>query len=188
MTHPINMVSVPSDLAPSKKAALLSILTAASIATNYLLVGIVNVKLMDLLVFTSGYVFGMRFGATVAILSWIVYGTLNPYGFSFPILLATITGEMIYGLCGGYIRKFIKIPETNGWKPDVRFAVLGFLLSFCYDVYTNIVSALVAGVPLMVAMVAGIPFALLHEVSNAAFFMFGLPPLTIAINHVLRRY
>lgn len=182
------MVSTPTRLTTSKKAALLATLTAASIATNYLLMGMVNVNFMDLLVFTSGYVFGAGFGATVAVLSWMVYGTLNPYGFSLPILAATITGEMIYGLCGGYISKFIKISDTSGWKPDIRFAVIGFFLTFCYDVYTNVASAFVAGIPLLVAFVTGIPFALVHEVSNAAFFMFGLPPLTHALFHVLRKY
>jgi uncharacterized membrane protein len=64
---------------------------------------VVNVKFMDLIVFVSGVVFGPLMGASVGVLTWLVYGTLNPYGFSLPILLATCTGESIYGIIGGML-------------------------------------------------------------------------------------
>lgn len=160
----------------SRRAAAIAILTAAAISTNYLLIGVANVKLMDLIVFSSGYLYGCSAGAMVGLLTWLVYGTLNPYGFSLPILIATMLSETLYGVVGGLLAK------RGFWGGDlvdgaIRFGALGFLLTSIYDLLTNIVSGLVAGVPISVALIAGIPFALIHEVSNALIFSLGAPPL-----------
>jgi hypothetical protein len=163
----------------SRKISLMAVLTASAIASNYLLIGLLNVKFMDLIVFTGGFLFGGAFGASIGALTWLVYGTINPYGFNLPTLGATIIGETIYGIAGGLARNRLKIEEA--WKPDFRLGVIGFLLTFLYDVLTNIVSAWVAGIPIVVAFITGIPFTLTHEVSNAVFFSVGVPPLVRAI-------
>lgn len=167
----------------SRRAAAIAVLTAASISTNYLLIGVVNVKLMDLIVFSSGYIYGCLAGVMVGVLTWLVYGTLNPYGFSLPILIATMLCETLYGVVGGLLarRGFWDGGFIDG---AVSFGVLGFLLTSIYDLMTNIVSGLVAGVPIAVALIAGVPFALIHEISNALLFSLGAPPLI----RVLRRF
>lgn len=174
------------DLNTTKRISLLAMMTAAAISTNYMLVGVVNVKFMDLIVFTSGLLFGIGFGMTVATLTWMVYGTLNPYGFSLPILIATMFGECIYGVAGGMMRS--RVEWRGSWSPDIRFGVLGFLTTFLYDLFTNIVSAMVAGMPLIVGLATGIPFSAVHEASNALFFTFGIPPACQAIKHVMMNY
>ncbi|MCB2173372.1 hypothetical protein KQH65_11595, partial [archaeon] len=73
-----------------KKLSLIAILTATAIATNYLMIGTVNIKFMDLIVFTAGYLLGSSLGATTGILVWLVYGVVNPFGFSLPVWVATI--------------------------------------------------------------------------------------------------
>jgi hypothetical protein len=170
---------------PTQRASLLALMTATAIATNYLLVGVVNVKFMDLIVFISGLLFGTGFGVTVAALTWLVYGTLNPYGFSFPILSAVIVGESVYGLTGGLFRG--KMKTGGSWGPDIRFGVIGFLTTFVYDLFTNVASAIVAGVPIIVGLLSGIPFSAIHELSNAIFFAFGVPPICMAIRRVMNR-
>jgi hypothetical protein len=42
------------------------------------------------------------------------------------------------------------------------------------------------GVPLTMGLIAGIPFGLMHEVSNSIFFAFGLPPLVRSINQFMK--
>ena len=64
------------------KIALLVVMAAVAIASNYLLIGVVNVKFMDLIVFSCGYVLGTNFGGVLGVLIWLVYGSLNPYGFA----------------------------------------------------------------------------------------------------------
>ena len=179
--HPIFMV-LERELSPARKASMLAVLTAAAVATNYLLIGVVNVKFMDLLVFAGGYMYGARFGATLGAMVWLVYGTVNPYGFNLPTLAATMLGESLYGVAGGILRRSLYI--RKGWSPDARLGVVGFLLTFMYDLFTNVVSAYVAGVPVAVALIGGVPFGLMHEASNAVFFSIGVPPLLQAARRV----
>jgi len=173
-------------MSSSQRVGVIAVMTAACISTNYLLIGITNVKLMDLIVFASGFIFGPFVGASVGLLTWLVYGTLNPYGFSLPILAATCAGESLYGVAGGLLGS--RIVQSNHGKDissilfiNARFAVIGFLLTFVYDLFTNVVSGIVAGIPIIVALVSGIPFAIAHEFSNAAFFFLGASPLIRAM-------
>lgn len=169
---------------PSLRAGIIAVLTAACIASNYLLIGVVNVKFMDLIVFTGGFTFGPLTGASVGVLTWLVYGTLNPYGFSLPIFIATSLGESLYGIVGGILGKRSNSIMGSGFSANMKFAIIGFLLTFAYDLMTNIVSAISIGIPLTVAMVTGIPFAIAHEVSNATFFFLGASPLVLAIDRL----
>ncbi len=168
---------------PARRASMLAVLTAAAISSNYLLIGVVNVKFMDLIVFASGYLFGAGFGVAVGTLTWLVYGTLNPYGFMLPILVATILGESIYGVAGGLASRVMRVGEGRG--ADIRFGVVGFLLTVVYDLFTNIVSALVIGLPISVGLVTGLPFTAIHTFSNTIFFTFGMPPLANAIQRLI---
>ena len=173
----------------SQRAGVIAVMTAACISTNYLLIGITNIKLMDLIVFASGFIFGTYVGASVGLLTWLVYGTLNPYGFSLPILAATCAGESLYGVAGGLLGS--RTVQGSHGKDissilfiNARFAIIGFLLTFLYDFFTNIVSGLVAGIPITVALITGIPFAIAHEFSNTAFFFIGASPLIRAMGRL----
>jgi len=166
----------------TRQISMIAVMTAACVATNYLLIGFVNIKFMDLIVFVSGLTFGAFVGSSVGTLTWLVYGTINPYGFSLPILLATCLGETIFGLAGGLLGRLGFLDDAGLGRSRIltegfKFAALGFLLTFMYDFFTNVVSAYSLGLPLMPVIVAGIPFALLHEVSNAGFFFVGVVPL-----------
>jgi hypothetical protein len=190
INHPIavNDLNINPTLS-TRQVSVIAVMTATCVSTNYLLIGVINVKLMDLLVFVSGFAFGPLVGAIVGILTWLVYGTINPYGFSLPILAATCLGESIYGAVGGLLGGME--PHRTDDNPggrlrffNAKFAVIGFLLTFAYDLLTNIVSGLVAGIPIAVALVGGIPFALTHELSNLAFFFVGVSPLMNAIRRL----
>jgi len=62
------------------KIAAISVFCALSIGTNYALAGIVNVKPMDFIVFIGGFLFGEVAGSSIGIFSWLIYGSMNPYG------------------------------------------------------------------------------------------------------------
>ena len=165
-----------------RQISLVAVLTATAIATNYLLIGALNIKFMDLIVFTSGYLMGSYLGAFTGGLVWLVYGTINPFGFSLPVFISTVLGEAMYGISGGF---FSGKDSGRGFDPWV--AVTGFLLTFVYDLFTNIVSGVTAGVPIPLALITGTPFALAHMVSNTVFFGFGFRPLVHAINKVMKK-
>jgi len=164
----------------TRQLGFVAVMTGLSVASNYLMLSIPNVKFMDLLVFVSGYVMGPFVGVLVGSFTWLVYGTLNPYGFSLPILFATMAGEGLYGLVGGLSPKLqlldprsSSISSEGFWVSNIKFGFLGFLLTFVYDLFTNVVSGLLAGIPIVAAIIFGVPFALAHEVSNLFFFFFG---------------
>ena len=165
-----------------RQISLVAILTATAIATNYLLIGALNVKFMDLIVFISGYLMGSALGAFTGGLVWLVYGTINPFGFSLPVFISTIIGEAMFGIAGGLITK-----RDSGIGFDPWAAVTGFLLTFIYDLFTNIISGVTVGVPIPLALITGTPFALAHMVSNTVFFGFGFKPLVNAINKVMKK-
>ena len=58
--------------------SLITVLTALCVGGNYALIGLPNIKVMDLVVFVSGFVFGTFIGATTGILAWTLYGVINP--------------------------------------------------------------------------------------------------------------
>lgn len=167
-----------------RKIALIAVLAATAIATNYLLIGALNVKLMDLIVFTSGYLLGSALGAFTGALVWLVYGTINPFGFSLPVFISTVIGEAMFGIAGGF---FAGRDADGALGFDAWAAVTGFLLTFVYDLFTNIVSGVTAGVPIPLALITGTPFMLAHTISNALFFGFGFKPLVNSINKVMVR-
>ena len=167
------------------RASVIAVMTAACIVSNYLLIWVVNVKFMDLIVFSSGFLFGPTVGASVGILTWLVYGTLNPYGFSLPLLVTTSLMESLYGVAGGLLGANGAGRMGMGLTSNLKYGIVGFLLTFIYDLVTNVVSGLSVGIPLTVAIVTGIPFAIIHEGSNAAFFFLGAPPLISAVGRLI---
>ena len=176
----------------TKEVAFLVVFVSLSISTNYCLIGVPNVKFMDLLVFVSGVCFGCLMGALVGGLSWIIYGFFNPYGFCLPIWIATIMCEMIYGLAGGLVRRFGVVPR--GLNPDFKgdlliggkLALVGFFSTLLYDVVTNLVFAVTFQINPVLALIQGVPFALVHELSNVLLFFTLAPVLMFAIKRVWR--
>jgi uncharacterized membrane protein len=182
--------------ASTKKLSFIGVMTALCISSNYLMIGITNVKFMDLFVFISGYIMGSLAGASVGTLTWFVYGTLNPYGFSLPTLIATCMGESLYGIVGGIFGKFglsasstssTMITEKRFWEANLKIGIVGFLLTFIYDLFTNVVTGIVFEIPLIAWIIAGIPFAIAHETSNFFFFFLGGNLLINAIKKVAGR-
>jgi uncharacterized membrane protein len=165
--------------------ATITILVALSIGTNYALVGVYNVKLMDLITFVGGFLFGPLVGALIGVFSWSVYGVLNPYGFVPQIWVATMVSETIYGISGGLIGR----AKMNFNSPRLGHIVflgsIGFLLTLLYDILTNIAHSQVVGQSLLITMIVGAPFTLAHEVSNALLFGTCFIPLNSALHYVI---
>jgi len=172
----------------SRKASLIAVMVATCIGSNYALIGLANFKLMDFLVFVSGFVFGPFIGASVGILVWVVYGVLNPYGFIPQIWIATMLSESIYGFSGGVFAKWITVGDFPSNRVGLRalFGAAGFILTFLYDLITNLVFALTFGVPILAALIAGIPFAIIHELSNTALFGICSVPLISVLDKSYR--
>ncbi len=166
----------------TKRTALIIALIALSVASNYALASVYNVKFMDVIVFIAGFSFGPLVGVLVAGGSWAIYGTINPLGFSLPILVACMGSEMLFGVAGAMVKKSVRIGAFGRSRSDfldsaLLFGTVGMLLTLTYDVVTNVVWGFVFGPNALVAVLLGfVPMGIVHMVSNAFFFgTCGLP-------------
>lgn len=178
-----------------RDVALIAVFSALAVASNYAMLAFFQVKLMDSLVFISAYLFGFRVGAGVAAITWLVYGSLNPLGAAgFPLLLILIVGEMVYAVSGAFLgRTWKRSTDFGGGRRFLNrslvLGVTGLLSAFVYDFWTNAIDGLliyrsIEGIVLR--MVTGVYFALVHEVADFFFFAFVVPLLIVSISRVAR--
>lgn len=171
---------------------------ALILATNYALTALPNVKLFDLLVFVAGYTLGLRRGAAIAILSWMIYGTFNPYGpASLPLLATLMASETVYALAGALVRRVLPPERVRGLPGPRRliFAAVALACTVVYDVATNLFTgfawAQMAGSSeylrwILVALFnpGALLFAAMHTGSNVAFFSLLGPALIKTVQKV----
>ena len=172
------------------KVALIAVFTALSLGTNYAMIDIPNVKLMDALVFISAFLFGLEVGLGSAISIWLIYGFINPYGQADPMLLFFLmTGECFYAIAGAFLSRASATQDLlNNAHPYRRagliFGLIGFQATFAYDVLTNFGSWIFKTSSLyqalIIGLITGVPFAIIHEASNLVFFATVVPLAIIA--------
>jgi len=163
---------------------IVAVFTALSLATNYVLIGFQNVKLMDTLVFIVAFLFGVRLGIGVAVSTWLVYGLVNPNGVDGPIILSfLILGECFYALSGAILSRTSIGQELSTVKQtddssritartsvfrtlarrirnlnptrSLVFALVGLQATFGYDLLTNFASWLFLTTSLYQAFIIG---------------------------------
>ena len=162
--------------------AAVSIITAIIVSSNYVLMGFPQIKLMDSMVFLTGYLFGVRAAVSVSILSWLVYGSINPLGTAgFPLIVVLMIGEMVYGIAGHLFRKYYNMQsklKKNPIEMTIMLGCISVICTFVYDIWTNAIEGLIIfqnvdGIILRI--ITGIPFSIIHQLANAAIFCFLVP-------------
>ncbi len=175
----------------ARKLALMGILIALAIALKLPILTLPNVEFFTFIIFCSGYLLGMIEGVVVGIISMTFYTTLfTPYGPPpLPIGAAQITSMALIGFSGGLISKLV--PASSGQyllsRPIASILIIGgsgLVMTFIYDLLTNLASAFMMG-KFWPVMIAGIPFALIHIVSNVVIFT-TLSPLLLVMSSSLQ--
>ena len=176
---------------PVMKAAVIAVFTALSLGTNYAMIDFPNVKIMDALVFLAAFLFGLGVGLSTAVSTWLIYGFVNPYGQdSFIFLIFLITGECFYAIAGTLLsrtalaRGLMKNGRLYG-PVSLVFGLTGVVSTLAYDVLTNfgtywLFTSASAYQALVIGMITGLPFAILHEGSNLVFFSTVVPVAIVA--------
>jgi hypothetical protein len=160
----------------TRKTALIAVLAALCIGSNYAMLPLPNIKLMDTIVFTTGLFYGFVPSATVAAIAWLVYGTLNPLGFSMPILLVVIVAETTYSFIGARLRRTSLGHLHRDYGTVERyliFGVAGLFATLIYDIITNAVSGLLAYNSIWIGLITmnvPLPLGIIHEASNFVLF------------------
>ena len=164
----------PSNLV---KAATFS---AVAIGMGFSLMLIPNIELITVVVFLSGLYLGIRWGGVVGMTSMAIYSGMNPMGsgLSFPPLFAMqIIGMSLTGIIGGLVRPFFFVKQFNVFLIS-SLAILGFTVTLIYDMLTLIAYPIAAGLGfsgMLAALIKGLGFTLLHEISNAIVFVVSIP-------------
>jgi len=167
---------------PTRRVALLTILSALCIGIQ-LTPRPPNVEFTSLLVFLVGVFFGAFIGSMLGATAMFINGFLSPWGFAGLNIPFQIAGMVIVGVVGGLYGRTKKGTYTLSSCGET--AVLGAFLTLVYDIITNIGVALgytLLGMPFLPAFISaivfGVPFSLIHIVSNFFVFLLAFFPLT----------
>jgi hypothetical protein len=173
----------------TRKIALIAIFTSLAIATDYAMAPIYNVKLVFTLVFASAYSFGFKIGATIALLTELIWGIISPNGPPTLILPFLMGSTVIYALAGWGSSKI--------WGRDIKplsnlNVFIGSIMAICaftWDTITNFGTAILLSWPkitfskLLLYEGFGIPFMVSHELGD---FVIGAALAPIIILYLLK--
>jgi hypothetical protein len=156
--------------------AVVAAFTALAVASDFVLTDAVNVKLVDPIVFSVAFVFGLETGVYVGVLSELIWGTVSPWGFGGYIIPFLVAGEVMFALAGWAASKAWP-RQQGGLRPSARNVYFGSVLAICaflWDLETNAGTALLAWggsltwEKLLVTELQGIQFMVPHELSDMA--------------------
>jgi len=156
----------------TKDLALVAAFTALAVASDFALADVPNVKLVDPIVFSVAFVFGVRMGVYVGVLSELIWGTLSPYGFGGYIIPFLVGGEVLYALAGWAAARLWAEEGTRLSSRNIYFGATLALCAFLWDLETQAGTALLSFWPsltlqkLVATEVLGTPFMFSHEVSD----------------------
>lgn len=171
----------------SQSLATVAVFTSLAIGSDFALAGVPNVKLVDALVFLSAYLFGFRIGASVGLLSELIWAYASPWGAPGFIAPFLVVGEVVYAVAGSAAAS---IWSSGSMLSPGKGAVFGGFLAICafiWDVETNLATALilywpaVTGLKVMATILTGVPLMLMHEISDFALGLFFVPAAALTI-------
>jgi len=168
-----------------------AVFTALIVGSDFALTPLVNIKLLDTLVFVTAFVFGFRMGAAVAILSETIWSVVSPWGFGGVIIPFLVGGELLFAFAGSAASRIWGSPSLKSFSLENSYfgAVLA-ICAFIWDFETNIATGLLAGANTLASLLlweaSGIPFMIPHEVSDFALGAL-FAPATILIVSKFRR-
>lgn len=162
----------------ARKLAWSGVLIALAIVSKLPILSVPNVEFFVFIVFSSGYLLGIGEGMIVGIISMSIYTSLiTPYGLPpIPIALAQIFSMALAGFAGGLAKRLRLISTFYSFLPYLSMGIAGLALTITYDLLTNLAVAYVMG-QFYPVMVAAIPFAAIHILSNFIIFIVFTPLL-----------
>lgn len=166
----------------------MGVFTALPIVLKIPILQIPNVEFFSFVVFASGFLLGVIEGGIVGALSMGIYTVFNPYGLPpLPIGAAQVISMFLIGFCGGLFFHLFRFMRIKRISPFVFLwmGLAGFSLTILYDLLTNLGVALVMGRFLPI-LIAAIPFALTHLISNVIIFVV-LTPVLFRLARLERR-
>jgi len=173
----------------TRRITITALLSATCISTNYLMLPLINIKLMDTIVFIAGFSLGLIPAITVGSISWLIYGTLNPLGVNLPTLITVILSETVYAIPGWIIgRKYHETTPQPSLELHLTLGATGLLTTLTYDLFTNAIYGWLFQGSIWIGLLTmnfPIPMGITHEVSNFILFATVAPFLIRAIKKII---
>lgn len=143
---------------------------------SYFSVSLANFNPAFFIVFTAGFVWGIKPGLGVGLIGFFLYSIFNPYGMpQLPILIAQLIGISFTPFIGASVSRMIMTDRWDG-RSIFLLALAGFLSGLSFHVVVDIVDALVYQ-PFWPRLVGGLFFSLITIVSNSILFPVMFPVL-----------
>lgn len=184
----ISDIYISSIIRPTglKSYVLTGLFAGIAIAAGYMLISVPNVEAITATLFLAGYTLGTERGILASLITVIVFFGLNPQGGMFPpLLLAQAFGLAIASVAGVI---FSKLETLNKYVNLALILVLSLITTLLYDLLTNLAFPIAAGLNfkgILITLGAGIPFAIIHLVSNVLIFLALVPPVIMTLNKSL---
>jgi uncharacterized membrane protein len=144
-----------------------------------------SIEFTSLICFLVGFLFGAPFGALLGALTMFINGFLSPWGFAGIVMPFQMLGMACMGLVGGFYHISLGKNSSVRWLSNLEISFLAAFLTLFYDIITNVGYAVLFNVNIIVALVAGTWFAIVHVISNAVLFGTAFFGLVRIINNML---
>ncbi|MHA1960148.1 MAG: hypothetical protein ACW99U_07960 [Candidatus Thorarchaeota archaeon] len=155
--------------------AIASIMSALALVGNYSLVAIPNVELGTTVLFITSIVFGLPMGIWCTLIMSAIFASINPWGPFVPqIWLTQVIGWAYIAVAGGLVRR-ISRPDGTSHRSSRDLFIVGLFITAMFDSISNVGYSLAFSVPYSIAMLAGLPFMVVHVLSNAILFSIVIP-------------
>jgi uncharacterized membrane protein len=167
--------------------ALVAILAATGLGGNYVLSGTPNIELSSVMVFLSGFLFGIPVGALVGLVTMTIYQIWNPWGgFIPPIGLAVIFCTTFTGIVGGIAgRNIYDSQNIDSKRLTISAALLGVFTTLFFDLVTNFAFSITINQSYTLILCLGLPLMLVHVISNGLLFGLLVPSVTPIIKNTI---
>ena len=169
----------------SRRLSYAALMVAAGLTGVYA-EPIPNFEVLTLVVFSSGVLLGAADGALVGALSEAVFSLLNPYGAAHPLVtLAQVSGMALAGVAGGLAARW-GLPTWSLLPRAIALGLFAVALTAFFDLVTNLATGVLYG-QMSVVLLGGIPFSLVHIVTNVLLFAaIGTPLVGVFARYRLR--
>jgi energy-coupling factor transport system substrate-specific component len=157
-------------------------MTALAMVGTYIFIAVPNVELGSAVFFITGLIFGLEIGLTSMLISSIIFSVINPWGAFIPLIWFSQAIAWTIVVMAGYLSSRIEITQENVTK---FLGLMGFVVTLLFDLITDLGYSVSFSVPFLVAIVAGLPFHIIHIVSNVIIFSLGIPPIERIIRNSL---
>jgi hypothetical protein len=144
---------------------------------NYVLVAVPNVELGTTILFVTAYIFGFAIAASSAVIMSIVFSIINPWGAFIPQIWISQVFGWLFITASGAIMGYEKPREYIPPKLDPVLLIMGAFLTLFFDLITNLGYSWAFSIPYEIAVITGLPFMIVHIISNALLFSLVVPRL-----------